>query len=238
MLLSAHQPTYFPWMGLFHKIDVADLFIIYDDVEYSRYGWYNRNYILSRNGPILLVVPIIRNFSKKLLHSEVEIDNSTKWFLKHIKSIEQCYSKSPYFTYYIEKIKNILSVKYKFLIDLNLSILNFLLEELNINTDIKLSSFYNLDYNKSDRVLDMSIKTSSTHILFGELGVNYADINKFEKNNIKPIFQKYNHPIYNQFNSKKFFEKMSVIDLLFNCGNDSKDILLNNNYKKKDFIPN
>ena len=88
MLLSAHQPTYLPWLGLFHKIEVADLFIVYDDVEYSRYGWYNRNYILSKNGPILLVVPIKRNFSSKPLHNQVLINNSDNWSKKHIRSIE------------------------------------------------------------------------------------------------------------------------------------------------------
>ena len=107
MLLSAHQPTYLPWLGLLHKIEVADLFIIYDDVQYSRYGWYNRNYILSKNGPIFLVVPVKRQFSSKILHNQVLINNSENWSQKHLKSIELCYSKSLFFKNILIKFKNI-----------------------------------------------------------------------------------------------------------------------------------
>ena len=236
MLLSAHQPTYLSWLGLFHKIEVADLFVIYDDVEYSRYGWYNRNYILSKNGPIMLVVPINRRFSENLLHNEVNIDNSTNWSNKHIRTIQQCYSKSPHYDEYIDIVNEIFSVKYDYLFDLNIKILKFFLNALNIKTKIIYSSQLKLKYSKSDRALDLAKKTNSTHILFGELGSNYADINKFKENKVIPIFQKYIHPIYNQFNSKKFFSKMSVIDLLFNYGKDSRKILLSNNYTKTNIL--
>jgi hypothetical protein len=236
MLLSAHQPTYLPWLGLFHKISVADLFVIYDDVEYSRYGWYNRNYILSKNGPILLVVPIIRQFSDKLKHNQVKIDNSQNWVRKHIKSIELCYSKSPYFEEYIDLFINVFNKKYDYLFELNMSLLKIFLKELNISTKIKYASEYNLEYKKSDRAMDLAIKTKSTHILFGELGTDYASIDKFEQNHIKVLFQKYNHPIYKHFNSNQFFDKLSSIDLLFNCGKESKKILLSNNLKKNEFL--
>ena len=236
MLLSAHQPTYLPWLGLFHKIEVADLFIVYDDVEYSRYGWYNRNYILSKNGPILLVVPIKRNFSSKPLHNQVLINNSDNWSKKHIRSIELCYSKSPFFEQYFDKFQQMYSQKYELLFDLNISILKLLLEEFDIKTKIKLASEYNLKFKKSDRALDLALKTKSTHLLFGELGENYADINKFTTNNIKVLFQKYKYPKYNQFNSKQFFDKLSAIDLLFNYGKQSKKILLSNNLTKNAYL--
>jgi hypothetical protein len=236
MLLSAHQPTYLPWLGLFHKIAVADLFVVYDDVEYSRYGWYNRNYILSKNGPILLVVPIKRQFSDQLLHNQVKIDYSENWSKKHIRSIELCYSKSPFFKDYINQFIDIFSKKYEYLFDLNISILKFFMKEFNIETKIKLASELNLKFKKSDRALDLAIKTSATHILFGELGENYAEINNFENQNIKVIFQKYNHPVYKQFNSKKFMPKLSSIDLLFNYGKDSKLIITKNNLTKEDYL--
>lgn len=236
MLLSAHQPTYLPWLGLFHKIAVADLFVVYDDVEYSRYGWYNRNYILSKNGPILLVVPIKRQFSDQLLHNQVKIDYSENWSKKHIRSIELCYSKSPFFKDYINQFIDIFSKKYEYLFDLNISILNFFMKEFKIETKIKLASELNLKFKKSDRALDLAIKTSATHILFGELGENYAEIDNFENKNIKVIFQKYNHPVYKQFNSKKFIPKLSSIDLLFNYGKDSRLIITKNNLTKKNYL--
>ncbi len=236
MLLSAHQPTYLPWLGLFHKIYVADLFIIYDDVEYSRYGWYNRNYILSKNGPILLVVPVKRQFSSRVLHNQVKINNSENWPKKHIRSIEFCYSKSPFYKQYINSFIDIFNKKYEYLIDLNLAIFKLLLKEFDIKTEIKFASTYNLKNKKSDRAIDLALKTKASHILFGELGVNYANIENFEKNLIKPTFQNYNHPIYKQSNSKKFISKLSAIDLLFNCGKDSKKILLSKNLKKNDYL--
>mgnify|MGYP001166233830 FL=1 len=236
MFLSAHQPTYLPWLGLFHKISVADLFVVYDDVEYSRYGWYNRNYILSKNGPILLVVPVIRQFSDHLLHNQVKIDNSQNWSKKHIKSIELCYSKSPYFNEYIDLFVDVFTKKYEYLFELNISLLELFLKEFSIKTKIKYASEYNLEYKKSDRAMDLAIKTKSTHILFGELGANYAEIDKFEQNQIKVVFQKYNHPIYKQFNSNQFFDKLSSIDLLFNYGKESKKILLSNNLIKNEYL--
>ena len=236
MLLSAHQPTYLPWLGLLHKISVADLFVVYDDVPYSRYGWYNRNYILSKSGPILLVVPILRQFSEQLLHKEVKIDNSINWSKKHIRSIEQCYSKAPYFKNYIDTIVKILNNKYEYLFELNLSILRYLLEQFEIKTRITYASEYDLKNKKSDRAMDLAIKTNASHILFGELGSNYAEINKFKENQINVIFQKYQHPIYKQFNSNKFIDKISSIDLLFNHGNESKKILLSNNFNKFDYM--
>tara|TARA_A100001015_G_scaffold276829_1_gene335455 strand:- start:3628 stop:4344 length:717 start_codon:yes stop_codon:yes gene_type:complete len=236
MLLSAHQPTYLPWLGLFHKIYVADLFIIYDDVEYSRYGWYNRNYILSKNGPILLVVPIKRNFSRNLLHNEVQINNSENWRKKHLRSIEFCYSRSPFFNKYFDQFLNIYTKKYDTLFELNISILKLLLKEFDIKTEIKFASDYNLKFKKSDRALDLAIKTKATHILFGELGENYAEINKFKSNEIKALFQKYKYPKYQHFNSKQYFTKLSSIDLLFNYGKDSKKILLSNNFTKMDYL--
>lgn len=236
MLLSAHQPTYIPWLGLFHKIAVADLFVVYDDVEYSRYGWYNRNYILSKNGLILLVVPIKRQFSSKLLHNQVKIDNSENWSKKHLKSIELCYSKSPFFKNYINQFIDIFNKKYEYLFDLNISILSFFLKEFEIRTKIKFASELNLNFKKSERALDLAVKTKATHILFGELGENYAEIDRFENKNIKVIFQKYNHPVYNQFNTKKFTSKLSSIDLLFNYGKDSLKILTKNNLTKSDYL--
>lgn len=236
MLLSAHQPTYLPWLGLFHKIVVSDLFVVYDDVEYSRYGWYNRNYILSKNGLILLVVPIKRQFSDQLLHNQVKIDNSENWSKKHIRSIEICYSKSPFFKNYINQFIDIFSKKYEYLFDLNISILNLFLKEFEIETKIMLASELNLKFKKSDRALDLAVQTKATHILFGELGENYAEIDKFENQNIKVIFQKYNHPVYKQFNAKKFNSKLSSIDLLFNYGKDSIKILTKNNLTKDDYL--
>ena len=133
MFLSTHQPTYLPWLGLLHKISVVDLFVVYDDVEYSHQGWYNRNYILSKNGPILLVVPVIRDFSNQPLHNQIKIDYSRNWPKKHINSLVQCYSTSPYFKQYIDFFVEILSEKHEFLFQLNYSILKLLLKLFELN---------------------------------------------------------------------------------------------------------
>ena len=171
-----------------------------------------------------------------MLHNQVKINNSENWPKKHIRSIEFCYSKSPFYKDYINSFVDIFNKKYEYLIDLNLAIFKLLLKEFDIQTKIKFASEYNLKNKKSDRALDLALKTKASHILFGELGVNYANTENFEKNLIKPTFQNYNHPIYKQSNSKKFISKLSAIDLLFNCGKDSKKILLSKNLKKNDYL--
>ena len=143
MILTAHQPVYLPWLGLFHKIALADLFCYFDIVQYQKKDYNNRNKIKTKNGELWLSVPVqSKNHLEKNVSEILIIQND--WVKKHIKSIELNYKKSPFFNLYFPKIKSILiSESKKSLGQLNFQLLEYFLECLNINTPIVKASDYN-----------------------------------------------------------------------------------------------
>jgi len=227
MILTAHQPVYFPWCGLFHKIALSEKFCIFDIAQYQTKDYNNRNKIKTNTGPLWLSVPVEskNHFSKKL--NEIKIINNG-WNKKHFKTIDLAYRKAPYYTKYIGKIENILIKEYTYLADLNYETLKFGLESLDINVPIIEASKYNFKGEKSELVLDMCKKLGVTNYIFGSQGRNYAKTEDFKLNCIELHFQDYIHPVYDQLHGS-FEPYMSIIDLLFNKGPDSYKIIMENN---------
>ncbi|MDC3293779.1 WbqC family protein [Alphaproteobacteria bacterium] len=234
MILTAHQPVYLPWLGLFHKIALSDLFCFFDVVQYQRRDFNNRNLILGSGGTQWLTVPV---FSKGRLDSkitDIKIQNRD-WMAKHIRSIELNYRKTPFFRVYFPGLTNIMSTEFDYLVDLNFALLVYFLDALRIQTPVVKASSYDFVGEKSDLVLDMCKKLGCDKYIFGEQGQNYADRSSFHDAGVRIFFQKYNHPIYNQF-SEEFVPFLSIIDLLFNHGERSLDVLMSGNVSKKDVL--
>lgn len=230
MILTAHQPVYLPWLGLFHKIYLSDMFCLFDIAQYQTKDYNNRNKIKTNTGEIWLTVPVESkdHFNKKIC--DIKIINNG-WNRKHIKSIHLAYKKAEYFKIYFEELEGILSKRYDYLTDLNLDILKFLLRSLDINVPIVKASDYNFVGNKSELILDMCIRLGATKYIFGSQGKNYADIPSFNEKNITVYFQDYQHPVYRQLHGE-FLPFMSALDILFNEGPGSKEILISNNVNK------
>jgi hypothetical protein len=230
MILTAHQPSYLPWIGLFHKIYLAEQFCLYDDVQFTKKDFVSRNYIKTVNGPILLSVPVVsKNHREKLLNNVEILDNG--WSVKHIKSIQLSYSKAPYFSKYFNEIADlIVNHRAGTLAKLNQSLTVYFLDLLGIHRDIHLASNLNLIGNKSDRIIDMCQKLEADRYVFGRLGQAYADFETFRSTGIKPFFQDYQHPTYPQIHGG-FVPNLSIIDLLFNMGPDSLEVILSGNIK-------
>lgn len=231
MILTAHQPVYLPWLGLFHKIALADTFVVFDTVQYLKKDWNNRNKIKTAQGLCWLTVPVLthQKFTQSLL--EVAIDNSANWRKKHLKSIEINYAKAPFFEKYISFFRDLYKKEWGRLIDINDVILHFLLQEMRIKTKILYGHNLKLEGKKSDLVLDMCIKLRASTYIFGALGRDYADMEKFNKKGIGVIFQDYHHPVYSQ-QFGEFLPYASAIDLLFNCGEKSLEIIMSGNIAK------
>jgi WbqC-like protein family len=228
MILTAHQPVYLPWLGLFHKIAIADEFCIFDIAQYQTKDFNARNRIKTNTGPIWLSVPVEskNHFEKKL--SDVKIINNG-WNKKHFKSIDLAYRKSPFYSDYIGAIERILmSREYEYLADLNLATLEFGLNSLGIDVPIVTASHYEFNGSKSGLVLDMCKQLKADDYIFGSQGKDYADVQSFQNCGIRPHFQDYVHPTYPQLHGK-FEPYMSIIDLLFNVGKDSYAVLMSGN---------
>lgn len=235
MILTAHQPVYLPWLGLFHKIALAETFVYFDQVQYLPKDWMNRNKIRTKSGSIWLTVPVLRKGYRDLKISEIEINNSIDWQKKHFRSISLNYKKSPYFENYIPFFEDVYSRKWKFLGELNEYMLKWFLDELGIKVNFLNANDFKFQGEKSSLILNMCKELNASTYIFGMLGKDYADMQEFEKNNIGLIFQNYNHPKYSQL-YREFISHMSVIDLLFNHGPKSLEIILSNNISQKSII--
>ena len=228
MILTAHQPVYLPWMGLFHKIASADLFCYFDIVQYQRKDYNNRNKIKTSNGELWLSVPVEskNHLSKNVSKILIVQDN---WVKKHLKSIELNYKKTPFFKDYFPELQSILINDSKDSLGyLNLKLLEYFMECLKIDTPIVKASDCNFEGIGSDLVLDMCVKLGADNYIFGEHGKNYADVKAFKEAEIVVEFQNYIHPVYRQM-GRDFLPYMSIIDLLFNEGEKSYEILMSNN---------
>ena len=229
MILTAHQPVYLPWLGLLHKIAISDLYCFFDIVQYQRKDYNNRNKIKTHSKPIWLTVPVKSSGRLNSKINDIEIINKG-WNKKHIRSIEINYSKAKYFGKYIDGLKNIILEEHTLLSDLNYSVLKYALSVLNIDTKIVKASDYNFTGDKSDLVLDMCKKLSADIYIFGKQGRDYANIDSFLEYSVTPIFQDYRHPIYSQLHGD-FVPNMCFLDLIFNHGQDSYNILMSENIR-------
>lgn len=230
MILTAHQPTYLPWLGLFHKIALAEWYCIYDHVQYCKKDWYSRNQIKTNNGPLMLSVPVLTTKHREKMLCEIEIDNSKPWQRKHWRSIKMAYEKSPHFDLYADLFEDVYTKDWKYLTDLNDWLLHGLLYFLGLDPQICYSSILQLPENRNDAIIDMCKKMGGDTYIFGEMGESYVEVDKFHDAGIKVHFQHYKHPVYEQLHGD-FVPGLSVIDLLFNHGKESLDIIMSGNIK-------
>ena len=223
MKVSIMQPTYLPWVGYFSMIEKVDLFVFLDDVQLDKRSWQQRNKILLNSKETYLTVPI--NTKKKFSQNIncVEIDNSQKWSENHLKKIYYAYCKSLYFKEIYPKIEKIHKKNHIKLLDLNISFINEICDFLNIKTKKILSSEINIKEKKDKKLLKICKQLGASEYISPIGSKSYINEGKiFIDSNIKFSFFNYKNYSYNQFNSKKFIPNLSIIDLLFNCGQDSK----------------
>ncbi|MGN7613865.1 WbqC family protein [Magnetococcales bacterium HHB-1] len=220
-VLAVLQPGYLPWLGYFDQLARADFFIHYDDVQFDKHGWRNRNRIKGPDGPQWLTVPVHHKgrHGQKIL--DVEINNQIKWGQKHSRSLELCYSKAPFRDTYLPQIKEILQHPWKQLIDLDLTLIEALAQFLNINTPTYRASELNISGSQSERLLKICQHFGVTTYLSGDSAKNYLDLALFASHQIEVVWQSYQHPEYTQ-QFGAFHAHLSVVDLLFNEGPESQ----------------
>lgn len=220
------QPGYLPWLGFFELIDQCDQFVILDDVQYTKRDWRSRNKIRTKNGWIWLTVPILSKGREEQLIKDVEINNDISWNNDHLNSIKINYSKAPFFDKYIEFFETLYNQRWEHLIDLNMDIIYFLTKEINISTPFVLSSSLSIsNLSKNQRIIEICKKLNADELYDSKAAESFIDIELFKKEGIKVIFQDYKHPEYEQ-SYKPFIGYLSVIDLLFNEGTNSKNLIL------------
>lgn len=227
MIISIHQPNYLPWLGYFDKIQASDVFILFDDVQFQKNEFQNRNRIRNAQSAQWLTVPIFHNLGQKI--NEVKINNTVNWRKDHLNGIELNYKKTPYFNDYIGPLREVYQKDWDSLAELNIALISVLVQMLGITTKLVRSSLSQVNETDSTlRLIELCRKYEGTRYISGIDGPDYLDMKKFDDNGIEVIVQDYQHPQYNQVWMKKggeFISCLSVIDLLFNCGKESLGIL-------------
>src|ERR1700730_15113013 len=217
MIASIHQPAYLPWLGYFDRIAKSDAFVFLDNVQFERNSFINRNQIKTANGPIWLTVPVRldAHFDKTIV--DIEIDDRQNWRRKHLRSIEQSYSRTQDFAQEFRRLTAVYEGKTNKLAELCRGQLDFWLGELGITTRILRASELPVAGRGSALVLDLCKHLGATKYLSGPLGRRYLDEAEFIKAGIKIEYHEFVHPVYPQMLGE-FVPAMGVVDYWMNCG--------------------
>lgn len=218
------QPGYLPWLGFFDQLYKSDIFVIYDDVQFDKGGWRNRNRIKTANGIAWLTVPVLTKNQEGQLIGDILINNKVNWARKHLSAIRQSYGKAPFFDPYFPLFEEILGKEWKHLIDLDMTFIYALAEKLELKRDIRFSSALNVPGKRTARLVDVCLKLGADIYLTGNAAANYLEASEFQEHGIEVQFHNYSHPTYHQLYGE-FVPYLSVTDLIFNHGNESLEIL-------------
>ena len=228
MILSVHQPQYIPWLGYFDKIDRSNCFVFLDNVKYKPREYQNRNKICTKDGWIWLTVPIISKGLERQKICDVKIDNDSGWQRRHAGSLRACYGRARFFKDHFSFFEDVYTRRWEKLVDLNIYIIKCLVKELKIETHLYYESEIGTSSQGTDRIIEICRKLKADTYLSGIGGRDYLEEEKFAQEGIKLEYQNFVHPVYRQRDTKgkhSFLPYMSAIDLLFNEGGKSINIL-------------
>jgi len=229
------QSNYIPWKGYFDIINRVDEFIIYDDMQYTRRDWRNRNKIITPNGLQWLTIPVMVKGKYYQKINQVEISDF-RWAKKHWATIVHHYHDSPYFNHY----KSLFSSLYLEMNESLLSRVNYLFikainDVLGISTVIRCSSEFNLMEGKTEKLLGICKSAGATEYLSGLSAKDYLDESLFIKNGITVKWMDYtDYPQYPQQYSSPFEHGVTILDLIFNTGEKAMDYIQPDRYQALD----
>ena len=223
MIVAVHQPQYLPWLGYFDKIRRADVFCYLNDVQYKKNEWQNRNRIKTAQGWQWVTVPVRYRFPQKI--NEVYINNEVEWKKKHLQAMITNYNRAPYFKQVVGILEDAFSKDWEFISELNVHLIESLKIMLNLETKRSVhSSNLELREEPTDRLIDICKALGADTYLAGQGGIEYMDLERFEKSGLKVIIQEFKHPVYPQL-FEEFQSHLSIVDLLCNCGPESMNII-------------
>lgn len=227
-ILAAHQPNYLPWAGLFHKLGRADVWVIADDVQYTSHGLINRNRIRTPAGWQWLSVPVLHRGRGRQRIGEVEIDAANIWRRKHWKALQCNYRRAPFFARHAPFLEAVYQGEWPHLVDLNLELCLYMMRQFDIDLELRRSSQLKLRQERTGRLVDMALECGCAVYLAGSgASRDYLEEEEFRRAGIECRFSDFAPPVYPQC-WPGFQPNMTALDLLFNCGPDSRRVLFGN----------
>jgi len=223
MIVSIHQPQYLPWLGYFDKIDRADVFVLLDTVQYKKNEWQNRNRIKTARGAQWLTVPVTYRYPQ--LICEVGVNGCERWQHRQQQALATNYRKAPHWGHLAGFFEEVISRSWETIAELNIHVVKRLAAILGITTPIHVASgLGSFPVDPDERLIALTKHFGAGTYLAGNGGHEYMDLEKYRRAEVDVLFQDYRHPRYDQLFGE-FESNMSVIDLIYNYGEESLSIL-------------
>lgn len=222
MVVSIHQPNYFPWLGYFYKIAQSDVFVLLDDVQFSNEGMHNYHYIKTPQGSLRLKIPVEQHTGDLIMN--VKTKDFLGWKQKHIKTIEVNYKKSAFFSTVFVDYVQLIDREYSNLSEMNTAIINFMLEKFGIATKIVKSSELNITSTKEEKVMDICNALNATTYYSGTGAKAYQSEIDFNSRGLELKYSVFNPFEYKQLWGS-FQSNVTVLDFIMNCGYDWQQVV-------------
>jgi hypothetical protein len=219
------QPSYLPWLGYFDQLSKSDVFVLYDDVQYDKHGWRNRNRIKTPRGAQWLTVPVLTHGRDRPSNREVHIDTRQPWRRKHLQALRQHYGNAPAFPEVFPRLEALLAQEWTNLFDLNAATFHVLCDLLGLKRDVRISSQLGIPGERTQRLVAICQALGGDAYLTGDAARAYLDEAQFAGAGIRLEYHGYRHPVYRQLHGE-YVPYLSVVDLLMNHGADSLEILV------------
>ena len=215
-VIVIHQPDFLPHAGFFHKLFLADLFVVLDDVQFLRRGWHHRDKIKTRQGESWLTLSVQKT-SQTALIRDVQLSTDTAWIDSCLNLILENYRGAPYFEQFFSQLEAIFRAGHRRMIDLNMALLAWLQGELEIRVPHVLASSLSVAGSSNEKLINIVRSVEGTQYLTGSGSRSYLDEEKFAKAGIDVQWQQFEAPVYAQ-QFGPFIPNLSAMDMLLNCG--------------------
>jgi hypothetical protein len=229
MIAAILQPSYIPWRGYFHQIALSDIFIFYDDVQYDKHGWRNRNRIKTSTGSRWLTIPVNSsgNVVEEIPINQIRIDWHKNWAESHWQIFNQVYKTGPFFSRYIPLISGFYQSKPDLLADLTIHTTIELAREIGIKKTkfMRSSEIPQITGKKTDRLIQILKSVGATGYISGPSAKNYIEQEKFDTAGIPIEYMEYDYREYPQL-FPPYDPHVSILDLLIMTGSEALSYIL------------
>lgn len=228
MIVSINQPAYLPWLGYFERIAASDLHIVLDHVQFEKNSFTNRNKARTKEGSTWLTIPLAtKGRFGDLAINTLDFAANDPWQKKHWATLRMNYARAPFFKEYAPAYEALYAQAWTGFMPMARAFLAQHLRDLGIATPLLFSSEMQVEGTKSELVLNLCRTAGADTYLSGALGRNYLDEATFTQAGVAVRYQDCAHPTYAQC-QPGFEPYMGVLDLIFNHGPASREILLGN----------
>lgn len=226
MILSANQPYFFPYPGFFYKAHLSDIFVILDTVQFPQgTTWVTRNRFKNHRGTLWMTIPVWKKGLGLQRIDRVRICHEGRWAKKHVESLKNAYEKAPYFEEHLEFVERMFSLNVEKIADLNLRIIRYLLDQLQVETKLILLSELDIEARGDLLHIELCEKLGADCFMAQKGAEKYLNESLFQDKGIELAYFRPSSPIYPQLWGS-FIHNLSAFDLLFNCGPKARDVFI------------